>query len=116
MASIEWIRKLLNIEAAQTSEGSSTVKNTAKAFIATIAFSLPILALAQTASTRAQVKSDLAQVEKSGYNPTGSDLQYPDNLMTAETRLAKAKTANASAQVQSAYGGVVNAVSVSGSN
>jgi hypothetical protein len=114
--SIELIRKLPNFEAAQTSEGSFTVKNTAKAFIATIAFSLPLLAVAQTAPTRAQVKSDLAQVEQSGYNPTGSDLQYPDNLVTAETRLAKAKNANSTVQVQSAYGGVVNSVSVSGPN
>ena len=93
------------------------MKNTVKAVVATIAFSLPFLALAQTAPTRAQVKSDLAQAEKSGYNPTGSDLQYPDNLLTAETRLTKEKNvAPSSAQVQSAYGGAVNSASASGTS
>jgi hypothetical protein len=93
------------------------VNKTVKAVVVSITFSLPFLASAQTAPTRSEVKSDLAQVEKSGYNPTGSDLQYPDTLMSAETQLAKAKNGvPSSAQVQSGYGGVVNSVSVSGSN
>lgn len=93
------------------------MNKTVKAVVATIAFILPFLAFAQTAPTRAQVKSDLAQVEKSGYNPTGSDLQYPDTLMSAEARLAKARSGvPTSAQVQSGYGGVINSLSASGSN
>jgi Domain of unknown function (DUF4148) len=37
--------------------------------------------------TRAQVRQELAQLEKAGYNPSLSDPHYPDNVQAAEARV-----------------------------
>ncbi|SAL63238.1 membrane protein [Caballeronia arvi] len=91
------------------------MKAQVKAVVATVVLSLPIFAFAQSSPTRAQVKSELAQLEKAGYNPMGSDLQYPSNLVAAENQLAT-NGGNGSAQPHTGYGGTVNTVTQSGSN
>lgn len=55
---------------------------------------VPALSFAQgpspsnTSPTRAQVREELAQVEKAGYKPTGRDNKYPSDLQAAEARIA----------------------------
>lgn len=51
--------------------------------------------------TRAQVKSEIAQLEKAGCSPAGSNIDYPTQLQAAETRIGK-ETGSA---VTTAYGG-----------
>ena len=49
----------------------------------------PVSAAAQAAGvTRAQVRGQLVQIEKAGYNPAADHTQYPTNLQAAEARLA----------------------------
>jgi hypothetical protein len=74
------------------------------------ALAAPSFASAQEAGlTRAQVRAELVQLEKAGYNPSSSDhATYPAQLQAAESRVA-------SEQGQAAYGGVANGSSASGS-
>jgi hypothetical protein len=58
----------------------------------------PLAAFAQSEQplTRAQVRADLVQVEKAGYNPNDW-MHYPENIQAAEARIAAEKQGNASA-------------------
>ena len=52
---------------------------------------VPALSFAQAPNvslTRAQVRAELAQIEKAGYKPTGHDNKYPSDLQAAEARIA----------------------------
>jgi hypothetical protein len=52
---------------------------------------VPIVSFAQSNSsvTRAQVRAELAQLEKAGYNPgRGNDPHYPADIQAAEARVA----------------------------
>lgn len=85
-------------------------------FIVSVA-TLPNVSSAQstTAMTRAQVKSELSQLEKAGYSITGSDLDYPGNLESAEARLAAQQSAAVSPRAaQSGYGSTITGTSNSG--
>lgn len=52
----------------------------------------PLAAFAQSNQglTRAQVRADLVQVEKAGYNPSDW-MHYPQNIQAAEARVAAEK-------------------------
>lgn len=59
--------------------------------------------------TRAQVRSELVQLEKAGYTPGGGDqTTYPAQIQAAEARVAAQNG-------QSSYGGVADGSSASGS-
>ncbi|RKR42954.1 DUF4148 domain-containing protein [Paraburkholderia sp. BL17N1] len=51
--------------------------------------SSPIASFAQTdaPATRAQVRAELADLERAGYNPIPDDVDYPIRLNNAEARL-----------------------------
>jgi len=54
----------------------------------------PALAFAQQTDTngpktRAEVKSELQQVEQAGYQPTSNDPSYPDDIQAAEARVSQ---------------------------
>jgi hypothetical protein len=74
------------------------------ATIAAAVIAIPSFAFAQadTSSnapiTRAQVRADLVRVEQAGYNPAGSDINYPADIQAAEARL----------NAEHAYGGASN--------
>ena len=67
-----------------------------KALIATMftasALAAPLYGFAQQDSatvTRAQVRSDLVQVERAGYSPSvGEDHDYPSDIQSAERKVA----------------------------
>ncbi|WP_118178675.1 DUF4148 domain-containing protein [Paraburkholderia phosphatilytica] len=73
---------------------------------------IPALSFAQTSQpvTRAQVRQELIDLEKAGYNPAGDQAQYPDNLEQAQAKL-EAQKGDAAAS----YGGAVASTSASGS-
>lgn len=51
----------------------------------------PLLAIAQASThpTRAEVRAELVQLEKAGYNPAkGNRATYPDDIQAAEARVA----------------------------
>jgi hypothetical protein len=73
---------------------------------------LPALSFAQSYQplTRADVRAQLVELEKAGYNPNGDQTQYPQNIQAAEARI------NAQhALVASSYGPSVTGTSGSGS-
>lgn len=73
----------------------------------------PVASFAQATApvTRAQLKSEIVQLEKAGYSPTGSDIDYPTNLQAAEARVEDAGRA----AVKTTYGGKLEGATESGS-
>ncbi|MDR6491410.1 DUF4148 domain-containing protein [Paraburkholderia sp. 22099] len=73
----------------------------------------PLAAFAQSDQpvTRAQVRAELVQLEKAGYNPAiANDDDYPANIQAAEARVA---AQNGKAQT-SGYGSATNGSSQAG--
>jgi hypothetical protein len=59
---------------------------TLSAVILAAALSVPVLASAQSTApvTRAEVKAQLIQLEKVGYEPAVNDVNYPSNIQAAQ--------------------------------
>lgn len=78
------------------------------AIIAASIMTVPVVALAQqsdTGLTRAQIRAELVQLEKAGYNPSrGQDPYYPADVQAATTRL-QATNPVPSDVATSGYGG-----------
>ncbi|SAK46556.1 membrane protein [Caballeronia calidae] len=77
-----------------------------------LAFAAPVASFAQSNQplTREQVRAEIVQLEKAGYNPgMVSDSKYPADIQAAEARIA---AQNGTAQ--SAYGGAAAGSSQSG--
>jgi hypothetical protein len=57
--------------------------------IAAAIFAIPALSFAQSSQpvTRAQVRAELIQLEKVGYNPASDQTQYPKNIQAAQARV-----------------------------
>jgi hypothetical protein len=68
--------------------------------------------------TRAQVRAELVQLERAGYNPAGDQTTYPAQIQAAEARVAAQQAASPSAQSaqteQSSFGGAGEGASASG--
>ncbi|MGF6998338.1 DUF4148 domain-containing protein [Paraburkholderia sp. GAS32] len=90
-----------------------------KLFAAVVAavLSIPVVASAQQSNagvTRAQVRADLVQLEKAGYDPARANgPHYPDGTQAATARLQAADRASQQAAT-SGYGGAVEGSSQSG--
>lgn len=54
----------------------------------------PVASFAQSNQpvTRAQVRAELVQLEKAGYNPLGDQNDYPNNIQAAQRRVDEQKT------------------------
>ena len=53
-------------------------------------FAIPVTTFAQQSAapiTRAQVRAELVELERAGYQPSVSDVDYPKNLLAAEARV-----------------------------
>lgn len=73
---------------------------------ATLAAPVAVFAQSNQPLTRAQVREELVQIEKAGYNPAHSNpIEYPANIQAAEARIAAQN---------SAVGGVANGSSQQG--
>jgi hypothetical protein len=74
--------------------------------LAAAALSAPVLSFAQSNGpvTRAEVRNDLVQVERAGYNPARSDdANYPADIQAAEAKVA---AQSVDQQAPHGYGGV----------
>lgn len=74
--------------------------------LAAAALSAPVLSFAQSNGpvTRAEVRNDLVQVERAGYNPARSDdATYPADIQAAEAKVAAQSGDQPATQ---GYGGV----------
>ncbi|WGS52503.1 DUF4148 domain-containing protein [Paraburkholderia sp. D15] len=88
------------------------MKSLIEAAVIAALITAPLAAFAQSNQpvTRAQVRAELIQLEKAGYNPaTANDYEYPANIQAAEARVA-AQNAQTSG-----YGSDTNGSSQAGS-
>ena len=92
------------------------MKSLIKAVAIAAVLAVPVASFAQSNQpvTRAQIRTELVQLEKAGYVPSNSnDTQYPANIQAAEARVAAQKSA---AQTGSTgYGPGANGSSQAGS-
>jgi hypothetical protein len=87
-------------------------KSLIPAVVIASALAAPTFAFAQQSNaplTRAEVREQLVQLEKAGYNPAGDEINYPANIQAAEARIA-AQNGTAT----TSYGASSNGTSVSG--
>ncbi|MFT4069962.1 DUF4148 domain-containing protein [Paraburkholderia sp.] len=74
----------------------------------------PVASFAQSQSqhalTRAEVRAELVQLQKAGYNPASDNTQYPQNIEAAQARINAGNDA-----ALGAYGGVAKDKSAAGS-
>ncbi|MFM0345140.1 DUF4148 domain-containing protein [Paraburkholderia sp. RL17-347-BIC-D] len=83
-----------------------------QSLIVAAAVALPALSFAQSNQplTRAEVRAELAQLEKADYNPASDETQYPRNIQAAEARVSAQNGLSASS-----YGPATAGTSASGS-
>lgn len=84
------------------------MKSLIQAVAVAVALVVPVASFAQSNGpvTRAQVRAELAQLEKAGYSPArGNDPHYPDDILAAEAKVAAQN---------SAVGGVADGSTASG--
>ncbi|SAK49595.1 membrane protein [Caballeronia fortuita] len=64
-----------------------------QSLIAAAVVALPVLSFAQSSQpiTRAEVRAELVELQKAGYNPASDQTQYPQNIQAAEARVQAAK-------------------------
>ena len=82
-----------------------------QSLIVAAAFAIPaVSSFAQSNQpiTRAEVKAQLVQLEKAGYNPASDQTQYPNNIQAAQARV------NAENGTATGFGGVADTTSASG--
>jgi len=87
------------------------MKSLIQAVVVAAALAAPVAVFAQSNAplTRAQVRAELVQLEKAGYNPArGEDPYYPADIQAAEAKVAAQNGAT------SGYGGVVSGSSDAG--
>lgn len=67
------------------------------------ALAAPVASFAQSngAVTRAEVRHQLVQVERAGYNPARNDPSYPNDIQAAERRAGVNNVANSAGGVES---------------
>lgn len=90
------------------------MKSLIEAVVIAALITAPLAAFAQSSQqplTRAQVRADLVQVEKAGYNPNDW-MHYPENIQAAEARVATEK--GAAQADNSGYGASSNGTSQAG--
>src|ERR1700686_1971660 len=87
------------------------MKSLIQAVVVAAVLAAPVASFAQSNQpvTRAQVRAELIQLEKPGYEPGRADPYYPANIQAAHARVA---AQNGTAE--SAYGGAVSGSSQSG--
>ncbi|ABE35458.1 hypothetical protein DR64_5823 [Paraburkholderia xenovorans LB400] len=90
------------------------MKSLIQAVVIAAVLAAPMASFAQSNQpvTRAQVRAELIQLEKAGYQPGRDDPYYPADIQAAEARVA---AQNGTAQAaESGFGGVVSGASQAG--
>lgn len=93
------------------------MKSLIQAVVIAAVLAAPVASFAQSNQpvTRAQVRAELIQLEKAGYQPGRDDPYYPEDIQAAQARVsAQNGTAQAAQATQGSYGGTVSGSSQSG--
>ncbi|TDG07130.1 DUF4148 domain-containing protein [Paraburkholderia guartelaensis] len=82
-----------------------------KSLVVAAIVAVPVVSFAQSSEplTRAQVRAELVQLEKAGYNPTADYTNYPQQIQAAEARVSAQNGVPASG-----FGGVAEGSSAAG--
>ncbi|MBN3832292.1 DUF4148 domain-containing protein [Burkholderia sp. Ac-20344] len=90
------------------------MKSLIKAVALAALVAAPVVSFAQSQQplTRAQVRAELVQLEKAGYNPNDW-INYPENIQAAQAKIAAAQNTGAQADA-TGYGANPAATSQSG--
>ncbi|MBN3775744.1 MULTISPECIES: DUF4148 domain-containing protein [Burkholderia] len=90
------------------------MKSLIKAVALAALVAAPVVSFAQSQQplTRAQVRAELVQLEKAGYNPNDW-MNYPENIQAAQAKIAAAQNTGAQADA-TGYGASPAATSQSG--
>jgi|SRR5277367_5468227 hypothetical protein len=85
------------------------MKSLIQAIVVAAVLAAPLVSFAQSTQpvTRAQVRAELVQLEKAGYNPGADNVYYPANIQAAEARV------DAQNGATSGFGGVASGSSAS---
>ncbi|MBB5497703.1 DUF4148 domain-containing protein [Paraburkholderia sp. MM5384-R2] len=86
------------------------MKSLIQAVVIAVAVAAPVAAFAQANQpmTRAQVRAELIQLEKAGYQPGHADPHYPADIQAAQARV---DAQNGVGQAATGFGGVVSGTS-----
>ncbi|MFT4068009.1 DUF4148 domain-containing protein [Paraburkholderia sp.] len=89
------------------------MKSLIQAVVIAAAIAAPVASFAQANQpvTRAQVRAELVQLEKAGYQPGHADPHYPADIQAAQARV---DSQNGVGQAASGFGGVVSGSSQAG--
>ncbi|SAL68396.1 membrane protein [Caballeronia choica] len=87
------------------------MKSLIQAVVVAAVLAAPVASFAQSNApvTRAQVRAELVQLEKAGYNPNANDTEYPGNLQAAQARVLAQNDA-----AQTSYGASASGSAQSG--
>ncbi|CAN0619111.1 conserved exported protein of unknown function [Burkholderia multivorans] len=94
------------------------MKSLVQIAVVAAAFAAPVVSFAQSNApvTRAQVRAELIQLEKAGYNPArGQDPYYPASIQAAQARVAQQNAVAQQGNDASGYGAQAQGASASGS-
>jgi Domain of unknown function (DUF4148) len=88
------------------------MKSFTRAILIAAVIAAPVASFAQSSQSvsRAQVRAELAQLEKAGYDPHDW-IHYPENIQAAEAKVAAQNAAQAAV---SGYGGAADETSRAG--
>src|SRR5258707_8713191 len=88
------------------------MKSLIQAVVVAAVLAVPAVSFAQSNQpvTRAEVKAQLVQIEKAGYDPAGDQTQYPANIQAAQARV------NADNGAATDFGGATDGTSASGTH
>ena len=96
---------------AETDSQQEIMKLVQSLIIAAVV-AIPAVSFAQSneSLTRAEVRAQLIQLEKAGYNPAGDQTQYPQNIQAAQARIDAANQVSAAS-----YGSSISGTAAAGS-
>jgi hypothetical protein len=91
------------------------MKTLISAVVVAAALVAPVASFAQSNQplTRAEVRAQLVQLEKAGYNPIGDHTDYPSNVLAAQARV-DAQNGTTAQAANSGYGAPAVGTSQSG--
>ncbi|SIT41702.1 conserved exported hypothetical protein [Paraburkholderia ribeironis] len=90
------------------------MKSLVQAVVIAAVLAVPVASFAQTNQpvTRAQVRAELVQLEKAGYQPGHADPHYPADIQAAQARVDAQK--GTAQPAESGFGGAVSGSSQAG--
>jgi hypothetical protein len=88
-----WTISALTLVCASLAAQTAAVAQTDSTAVSTPKQTAAAQKTADRKAMRAKKNAELGTLEKNGYNPTSNELDYPQDLQSAETKASRAKAA-----------------------